>query len=246
MGGFKINNLGTPVDPTDAVTKAYVDGLPDQPITLTGAVTGTGIGTIATTFNGIVGIVNGGTGNITATPYSIICGGTTSTGALQSVASLGTSGQVLTSQGAGTLPTWTTNAFCNILLSLATLTTITTAGTYVKVVGSTTSSLSNLFTATSNRMTYNGSIPINAQVTLSLDWTLSGGATSVSFTIFKNGNPIPTYCSPITSTSGNTSSTALACLVPMVATDFIEIWVTCGANNRNLTVTDINFIAMQI
>lgn len=247
MGGFQINNLGTPTDPTSAVNKAYADSLPSQSITLTGAVTGTGTGTITTAFNGTVGVANGGTGNTTATPYSVICGGTISTGVLQSVASLGTTGQVLTSQGVGALPTWTSAAFCNILLSSATPTTITTANTYVKVNGTTTSSLSNLFTATSNRMTYNGTTPINIQVTLSVDWALSGGATLVSFAIFKNGGPITIYCSPITNTStGNSQAIALACFFPMVVSDFIEVWATCGANGRTLTVTNMNFIATQI
>jgi hypothetical protein len=36
----------------------------------------------------------------------VLCGGTTSTGAHQSIASVGTSGQVLTSNGAGALPTF--------------------------------------------------------------------------------------------------------------------------------------------
>ena len=40
----------------------------------------------------------------------MLCGGTTSTGAYQSVASVGTSGQVLTSNGASALPTFQTIA----------------------------------------------------------------------------------------------------------------------------------------
>lgn len=53
-------------------------------------------------------VASGGTGNITATAYAVQCGGTTSTGAHQSVASVGTSGQVLTSNGAGALPSFQT------------------------------------------------------------------------------------------------------------------------------------------
>lgn len=53
-------------------------------------------------------VSNGGTGDATFTAYAVITGGTTSTGALQSVSGVGTSGQVLTSGGASTLPTWTT------------------------------------------------------------------------------------------------------------------------------------------
>lgn len=53
-------------------------------------------------------VPQGGSGVASFTPYSVIAGGTTSTGPLQQVSGLGTLGQVLTSQGAGTLPQWTT------------------------------------------------------------------------------------------------------------------------------------------
>ena len=61
--------------------------------------------------SGIAGVGNplpvssGGTGRATATAYAVICGGTTATGPFQSVASVGTTGQVLTSNGVGALPT---------------------------------------------------------------------------------------------------------------------------------------------
>jgi hypothetical protein len=48
----------------------------------------------------------GGTQNASFSPYAVLCGGTTSTGPLQQVAGLGASGQVLTSNGAASLPTW--------------------------------------------------------------------------------------------------------------------------------------------
>jgi hypothetical protein len=51
-------------------------------------------------------VANGGTGRTTNTAYAVICGGTTTGGAEQSIASVGTSGQVLTSNGAGALPTF--------------------------------------------------------------------------------------------------------------------------------------------
>jgi hypothetical protein len=53
------------------------------------------------------GIVpNGGTGVNTFTPYALIAGGTTSTSSLQNVTPIGTAGQILTSNGAGALPSW--------------------------------------------------------------------------------------------------------------------------------------------
>jgi hypothetical protein len=55
---------------------------------------------------GTVPVSKGGTGATSATAYAVLAGGTTSTGAFQSVASVGTSGQVLTSNGAGALPSF--------------------------------------------------------------------------------------------------------------------------------------------
>lgn len=68
----------------------------------------TAVGTIATgVWQGTpVTVAYGGTGDSSLTAYAVLCGGTTSTGALQQVSGLGTSGYVLTSNGAGALPTW--------------------------------------------------------------------------------------------------------------------------------------------
>lgn len=56
-------------------------------------------------------VVEGGSGVQSATAFSVLCGGATSVGAFQSVASVGTAGQVLSSQGAGALPTWVTPSY---------------------------------------------------------------------------------------------------------------------------------------
>lgn len=58
-----------------------------------------------------VSLPNGGTGIVTATAYAVLCGGTTSTGPVQSLASAGTSGQALVSNGAGALPSFATLGF---------------------------------------------------------------------------------------------------------------------------------------
>jgi len=51
-------------------------------------------------------VSDGGTGRQSSTAYAVICGGTTSTAAQQSIAGVGSSGQLLTSNGAGALPTF--------------------------------------------------------------------------------------------------------------------------------------------
>jgi hypothetical protein len=51
-------------------------------------------------------VAGGGTGVTSNTAYAVLCGGTTSTNPVQSIAGVGASGQVLTSNGAGVLPTF--------------------------------------------------------------------------------------------------------------------------------------------
>ena len=55
---------------------------------------------------GTVPVDQGGTGLTTTTAYGLIAAGTTATGNFQQVSGTGTSGQLLTSNGAGALPTW--------------------------------------------------------------------------------------------------------------------------------------------
>lgn len=62
-------------------------------------------------------VASGGTGVSSFTAYSVVCAGTTSTGALQNVSGLGTSGYVLTSSGAGALPTWSINSALSLTLA---------------------------------------------------------------------------------------------------------------------------------
>ena len=51
-------------------------------------------------------VIEGGSGVQSNTSYAVLCGGTASTNPIQSIASVGTAGQILTSNGAGALPTF--------------------------------------------------------------------------------------------------------------------------------------------
>lgn len=94
-------------------------------------------------------VAGGGSGRTSATAYAVICGGTTSTAAHQSVAALGSSGDVFTSNGAGALPTFQTpSASSASALGVVRLCYFTGAwrlfapdGSSVSIAGSTTSGL---------------------------------------------------------------------------------------------------------
>lgn len=104
-GGGSVTNVATSNGP------APINGLTltGGPITSTGTVTlgGTLSGvSLSTQVTGTLPVANGGTGLSTTTAYGILAAGTTSTGNFQQVPGTGTSGQVLTSNGPGGLPTW--------------------------------------------------------------------------------------------------------------------------------------------
>lgn len=86
---------GTATDPTVDIHASYVG---QNTITTLGTVT-TGTWSATT-----IAVDKGGSGRTSSTAYAVICGGTTGTGAHQSIAAVGSSGQVLTSNGAGALP----------------------------------------------------------------------------------------------------------------------------------------------
>lgn len=73
----------------------------------------TTLGTITTgTWNAtVISVPYGGSGRTSAVPYAPICGGTTATGSHQSVVNAGSAGQVLQSNGASALPTYSTAAY---------------------------------------------------------------------------------------------------------------------------------------
>jgi len=89
---------------TNAITG--LGALNYSPIAWTGSSSTINTSTATPTAYGPVAVSQGGTGDTSLTAYAVLTGGTTSTGAVQSIASVGTSGQVLTSNGAGALPTF--------------------------------------------------------------------------------------------------------------------------------------------
>jgi hypothetical protein len=174
-------------------------GLTGNSFTFTGGTTGltfAGAGSTET-LGGTLVVSNGGTGRASSTAYAVICGGTTSTAAQQSIASVGTSGQVLTSNGAGALPTFQAAASSSI--------TITGDS------GGGLTGTSFTFTGGSTGLTFAGS-----GTTETLGGTLAianGGTNATSFTqsngiVTYNGTRLVNYAGPQINSSGVHTNTA--------------------------------------
>lgn len=73
-----------------------------------------------------VTVAGGGTGLTSLAAYAVLCGGITTTGAMQQVSGLGISGYVLTSNGAASLPTWQSAGANTALSNLASVAINTT------------------------------------------------------------------------------------------------------------------------
>jgi hypothetical protein len=114
-------------------------------ITFRGGTTGlTFSGALSTeTLDGTLNIGNGGTGSNFFTEFAVLCGGTTATAPIQSIASVGLAGEVLTSNGVGTLPTFQaiTTAFSWSVVTGATQAMAVTTGYFANNAGTITFTL---------------------------------------------------------------------------------------------------------
>ena len=141
--GFVLTSNGTIADPSfksltsaGVVTTVNGDSGSATPsagaITISGGSTGLTTSASSSTVNltGTLAVANGGTGNSSLTAYALMAAGTTSTGNMQQVSGLGTSGQVLTSNGAGALPTWQASSGSSLLFRTGTA-SITTSGSSI-------------------------------------------------------------------------------------------------------------------
>ena len=135
----------------------------------------------AADLTGTVAVTNGGTGDNTATPYALVTGGTASTTPFQQVASLGTAGLALTSNGAGALPTWQ-QTFTGRMEPLSTPVThsaspyAAAAGQYVPC-DTTSGNITVNLPASQPDMTIIGIKHVIQGSTNSVTWVATGGAT---------------------------------------------------------------------
>jgi hypothetical protein len=125
----------------------------------------------------------GGTGDSTLTAYAVLCGGTTSTGHVQSLAGVGTTGQVLTSNGASALPTFQAASGGGVTFTgdLGT----TSSGSSQTITANPTATTGLAFTTSGSNISLNFNIPsaVIANSNVILGYTnLGGGTTSANNT----------------------------------------------------------------
>lgn len=165
-------------------------------------------------------VAGGGTGITSTTAYAVLTGGTTSTGALQSVASVGTTGQVLTSNGAGALPSFqnaagaAANRFFAVKSAASTGVTSNTTIVYDSVA------INSTFTY--NNATGALTIPTSKPYWVSAEVDIYGiGATNTALTfyiVFNGGLVNQTIVNPfISQNANNEMSVYVSCIVNCTA-----------------------------
>ena len=220
------------------------------------------------TSNAAVTVGQGGTGVTSLTTYAVICGGTTSTGAVQSIASVGSSGQVLTSNGAGALPTFQAaagggaNEFTFVLDPSNAILPNSNFAAPGRVVGTTFSYDTLDFDTTTSESAY-WAIPIPPSVTpsthkITIIWTNAAGLTtetvqfdvdwrSVSDSEVLDAATTPTTTNDTVSDTwlaqGDAHSVTLtmATATNVVANDILLIKISRDVANDNMT-GDLRFV----
>lgn len=203
-------------------------------------------------------VAKGGTGDASVTAYAVLCGGTTSTGVVQSVSGAGTSGQILTSNGASALPTWQAGVagYWNLI------TTVT--GSSSASLAFTSSNITNTYT--SYAIIVRGINNSAGSATLNMDWStnngsgyLGSGYTSGNLNNSYNSatlaNVNSTSTSPLTHSITNTSvplngilylffpASAIASFNGQIYTqDTTSVYINCyGANSGTTTINNVKF-----
>lgn len=198
-----VGNATSIASQTGTGTKFVVDTSP----TLITPILGTPTSGVLTNCTGLP-VTGGGTGLAATTAYAVLCGGTTTTAALQSIASGGTSGQVLTSNGAGSLPTFQAGGSTLSLLATATA-SASSALTFTSKISSSYSQYIVVFQDLVSSMTSS----IGIQCSLSngssyTDTTMSSQKSKITI----GANTAPTYTSvasvnPALITTSNSAGT---------------------------------------
>lgn len=204
-------------------------GVPSISSTLPSAVQNniTSLGTVTTgAWNANTMIVNyGGTGLTSTTAYGVICGGTTSTAALQNVGT-GTTGQILTSNGPSALPSWQTTPSKSYgsMYRLSNATGTTSSSFVICPGGNFTVGVVNNFTFSAKRLTYTGSTTNYFKLT---GTSFEEGSSGTKYYVFaKNGATLTATEMRVETTNQTTiGNITFTGIINLTTNDYIEVYV---------------------
>lgn len=145
-------------------------------------------------FNSPIPVNQGGTSTTSFTPYAVLCTGTTATGAIQSIASVGTTGQGLCGNGSSALPTFKT------VQAVKFITTLTASASSTLTFTS-----SNITSTYSSYIIIIDAIVPSTSASMNMDWSTNNGSTYLS-TNYLCGFNYHTYNSNAYSNTNSTST----------------------------------------
>ncbi len=126
-----------------------------------------------------------------------------------------------------------------------TSTTLTTLGTFYKIAGTTTASITQRFTASNNRLTYTGKEPITAKITAIIGALAPSDLVDFSIAIAKNGTVISNpNASLAPGTYYQSFSLTLVTEIDIVTNDYLEIFLR--KNNSNSSALKVDEIQFRI
>ena len=134
-----------------------------------------------------------------------------------------------------------TPALGTIYFSTPIETVITTPGTFVKALGTTTivATPHGVGMPTNNRISYTQSVERHFSVDCSIAAQTAGANKTILYQLYKNGVAMPeTLMTRAHSGAGSNGVVALTTSVHLALNDYIELWVANQSDSTNLTITN--------
>lgn len=134
------------------------------------------------------------------------------------------------------------------MISNATSTTISVAGTYTKVLGTTSINVNQNFTnSTSNKSIYTGTETKDFVATGLLSLT-SGNNKDIAVKLAKNGTVLDHTLQQVTTDGSGkfTNLTLKDLLIDLATNDYLEIFITNLTDTTAITVEDLTFIITPV
>lgn len=130
-------------------------------------------------------------------------------------------------------------------LSSAAETSVSIAGTYVKVAGTTAANNLRDFTHSSGRLTYTGTVAQHFHLASTISFTAAGNNKLIAFKLAKNGTVVDgSYTPRFVSTGADVGSLALHWDEMLDPNDYLEIWGTNETDTTNFTAQALYLFAL--